>query len=345
METGPYAGLLVLPGFDFLRVPARFAMPMMLCLAAAAAFAVTHLSAGRRRWPSAVVAGVLSAGVLADSWITQMPLWDPPAAWRIAPEEITGAVLVLPPLSEFTDVERMYRAIEHGRPLVNGYSGNEPSWYRPLHQALNQLDPAALDALGAAGVTDVLVELRHDRERVWRNFVETRARLARVDEQTGFALYTLTPPAEPPRSFLRVSRAVPLTSVDVSVNTADAPLLTDGDVGTRWHSGPQQGREEIHIDLGLVTSVAALELSLGAWAFDYPRDLIVDLSDDGTAWRTVWSGLGDTAAVAAGLRAPAVMPWTIDLGNHRARYVRLRQIGQDPTYYWSIAELRVLSER
>lgn len=345
LTTGPYAWLLPLPGFDFLRVPARFAVPMMLCLAAAAAFAVTHLSSGRRAWRSVVVAGLLSAGVLADTWMTRMPLWDPPAAWRIAPDEIGQAMLVLPPLSEFTDVERMYRAMTHGRPLVNGYSGNEPSWYRPLHQALNQLDPAALDVLRRAGVTEVLVELRHDRQRVWRNFVETRARLVRVDEQTGLALYALTPLADPPPSFLRAARAVPVTQVDVSVNPADAPLLADGDIATRWNSGSQQGNEEIRIDLGLVTNVTALELSLGAWAFDYPRDLIVDLSDDGVEWRMVWSGRGDTAAVAAGLRAPAVMPWTIDLGHHLTRYMRLRQVDQDPTYYWSIAELRVLAAR
>ena len=45
----------------------------------------------------------------------------------------------------FDDDAAMYRAMSHGRPVVNGTSGFEPTHYFTLRTALAEHDPAAFD--------------------------------------------------------------------------------------------------------------------------------------------------------------------------------------------------------
>ena len=74
----PYAWLLELPGFSNVRVPARFAMLGVLCLAVAAAIAVARLSAlVPPRAARAPVVAVLAIAA-TDAWIRNLPLVDLP---------------------------------------------------------------------------------------------------------------------------------------------------------------------------------------------------------------------------------------------------------------------------
>ena len=121
---GPYALLMYLPGFNSLRVPARFWMTVTLCLAVIGAMVFARLTEklGRMRLAAAAV---VAFGVLADTWMSAMPLADTPkpfAALSCAGSG-DGPIVELPLGHTYPDVSAMYRQMTHGRPLVNGTAG------------------------------------------------------------------------------------------------------------------------------------------------------------------------------------------------------------------------------
>ena len=70
----------------------------------------------------------------------------------------------------------------------------------------------------------------------------------------------------------------------------------------------------------------------------------IELSVDGQAWELVRGGPTDPEAVRASFLDPYTTPLTFDLGDRTARFVRLRQMGEDQTFYWSVAEIEVLGK-
>src|SRR6185369_14968802 len=68
---GPYALLAVLPGFDAIRVLARFWMVAVMCLAVAAAIAVARIRSPRTR---TIVTAIATVGLLADGWPRTFPV-------------------------------------------------------------------------------------------------------------------------------------------------------------------------------------------------------------------------------------------------------------------------------
>ena len=117
--------------------------------------------------------------------------------------------------------------------------------------------------------------------------------------------------------------------------------MIDGDLQTRWESGPQTGKEEVIVDLGTARAVNAIVLSLGPYTADFPRDLLVEVSPDGQTWSEAWRGSGANLAFTSAIRDPKTLRLTIGLESRTARFIRLRQLGIDSTFFWSIAELAV----
>lgn len=78
LYKAPYSWLMMLPGVDGVRVPARFWMLGALCLAVAAGLALRQLAA---RWPRAARALPILASVLvlAEAWPRPIAMWRPPA--------------------------------------------------------------------------------------------------------------------------------------------------------------------------------------------------------------------------------------------------------------------------
>ena len=56
---------------------------------------------------------------------------------------------------------------------------------------------------------------------------------------------------------------------------------------------------------------------------------------------SLWSGRTGAKAVSAAIADARLVPLTITFPSAVARYVRLRQLGADKTYHWSISELSV----
>jgi hypothetical protein len=340
LPTAPYAWLLPIPGWDGFRVPARFAMLMVLCLSTAAALAYGRLTAAIPEGRRVILASALTFALLADAWIRTMPLEQAPEPWPRGTAQTTGAILALPLGHPGDDLKTMYRAIQYGRPIVNGYSGYFPPWYPPLRVGLEARDPAMLEELSALGVSEIVVDTSIDADGAQDAYARTRA--ARLNPAGGrFAFYRLSPGRERPADQnLPSGPAWPIRTIDVSVKPDQTAAMTDGNLETRWDTGPQTGREQVIVDLGELRALSAVVLSLGPFSNDFPRDLQVQVSTDGRSWAETWRGPVTTRTLVAAVRDPKRVPIVISL-NQPARYIRLRQHGIEPTYYWSIAELSV----
>jgi hypothetical protein len=338
LETAPYAWLLSVPGWDTLRVPARFTMLMVLSLSTAAALAYSRLSQSASPRRRLIATSVLACGILADGWISRMPLEPAPSQWPRGTTRTAGPLLSLPLGNPDEDLVAMYRGMSHGKPIVNGYSGNFPAWYAWLQAGIAARDPSMLDELAAFGVNEIVLDTSFDPDGALDRYVRSRA--TRLDDARGrYAVYRLTSSHRP--AGLTLGPALPIRGIEVSVNPKLIPALTDGDLLTRWETGPQTGHEELVMDLGETRPIAAVVLEIGPFGMDSPRELQIDLSDDRQQWTETWRGSSTGVVFVATIHDPKRVPLTYPLDGRRARYIRLRQVGRDPIYYWSIAEISV----
>ncbi|MFI1193685.1 penicillin acylase family protein [Micromonospora sp. NPDC020750] len=105
-----------------------------------------------------------------------------------------------------------------------------------------------------------------------------------------------------------------------------AGKAVDGDLGTRWASS-RNDDQTLTVDLGSARAVGRVVLD---WEAAYARSYRIEVSADGTTWRTAWSttagdGGTDVAAFPAG----------------NARYVRMRGLTRGTEYGFSLWEMSV----
>ena len=342
MYRGPYTLLMYLPGFNSLRVPARFWMTVTLCLAVigAAVFARLTERLGRMRLAAAAV---VALGVLADTWLSAMPLAETPKSFPAlaCSGAASGPIVELPLGHTYPDVAAMYRQMSHHRPLVNGYSGYFPPHYAALRFGLTLRDHDMLTQLAARGVTDVIVDREPDPDGRWDKYVASHPQATLLCTEGKQSLYRIAPSQA---ATMPAAGGAPLQIAVIrpNVNQSAVTSMTDNDRTTRWESGPQTNRTAVEVDLGGVRTVAGIDLLLGPFVEDFPRGLIIEASSDGQAWAEVWKGHSAGLAFVAAFEHPRDVPLRYRFAPTPARLVRMKLTENDDTYYWSIAEIHVL---
>ena len=344
MYRGPYWLLMHLPGFSALRVPARFWMMSTLCLAVLGAI-VFHRTASRFPDARRVLAGIVVFTCLADAWVWPFPLVALPRSWsaQVCIPAGSGAVMELPLGDVESDVRAMYRSMSHGRPSVNGYSGYFPPHYGALRFGLQARDRDVLTRMAAHGVEYVVIDRAHRQERAYRTYIARQPGVEPVcvlDTHTVFRFHggaktaAISVPGTP----------LPVSALDANVREARVGLMRDGDLKTRWDTGPQETGMRLEVDLGEPRIVSAIELGLGQFSEDFPRGLSIEASEDRAVWHEVWRGSSAGLAIAGALQNLSLVPLTYELPSVRARYLRMSLTENDDTFYWSIAEMRVLGQ-
>jgi hypothetical protein len=177
----PYAFFYeVVPGFDGVRVPARFAMIVALMLAVAAALAAAKFLRGRRGIVTLAAVSILfvieasvstfglnGQGVGKQHVLPEARVYRPSRAPgiynRVAALPRDAVLLELPFGDPDWDIRSVYYSTVHWRRLVNGYSGFFPPGYGLM--ALGLVDPArdpsvSTQVLYGSGATHVLVHQR-----------------------------------------------------------------------------------------------------------------------------------------------------------------------------------------
>jgi hypothetical protein len=338
LYRGPYALLMLLPGFDEgFRVPARFIMISALALAVAAGIAFDRLSALRSRAVRVVSALAVLTLLLADSW-TEVPaastaaIMAPPVGTQVA------AVMELPLGDVFSDIEAVYRSRFHHLPVVNGYSGYEPAAYRILKLAFARRDESIWPMLASRGPLLVRIDRDADRGGEW---IRSAQRMAAVpggstDREQFFVLprQDVTPLAE---GGLLTIRSVQAMAVPLRLRPT-----ADGAVQTVWKTaGPQRGDEEVVIELDALRVVHEVAIGVGSDPLEFPGAVLIETSTDGREWVQQWrSGSGGVAFQAAlqNARKPVLR---FQIGGVETRYIRVRELWSDPVNRWSISSIGV----
>lgn len=135
--------------------------------------------------------------------------------------------------------------------------------------------------------------------------------------------------SESHRAGVNLAKDRPATASSSESNpfTSYAPgRAVDGDTGTRWASDWSDD-QWLRIDLGATRTVQRVTLD---WERAYGKSYRVELSTDGTAWKTVWS----TDSGDGGLD-------TARFSGTPARYVRVHGLGRGTDWGYSLSEVRV----
>jgi hypothetical protein len=339
----PYAWLMLVPGVDGVRVPARFWVLATLCLAVAAALALAHVTS---RWPRLrtwlpALACVL---VVVEAWPKPIRVLERPAA---RPSHTPAVARLELPVNPTHDSITLYRATEHRRPVVNGYSGYFAPHYTALQYMLERKDQAVLARLSSMGTIEAVVDHDLDRDGGWRAFLSSYPHASVVHGDSEYTAFRLGRSASASASALPQLRGRPLhiAAVTASLYQDLVGFMMDGDRVTRWHTGgPQAPTNEVIVDLGLERHVLGVELDIAGYVADFPRALTIEVSRERVTWFPAWSGDTALMAFSAALEQPLDVPLRFPLERLPARYVRLRQTGTEKIFYWSIAELRVYGE-
>jgi hypothetical protein len=180
--TGPYSVFYWhVPGYDGLRVPARFAMLVMLFLSIAAGFGAQQIERGFRR--GGVVVLLIGLLAVAESFAAPIgmngtsppPVGNyanppsrlftgdqvPPVYKFLKAQPAPGTVIVEFPLGEWAyELSYVYYSTTHWHPLINGYSGTFPLSYTLRAGLLRRPEEnpgAAWQTLAASGATHAVV--------------------------------------------------------------------------------------------------------------------------------------------------------------------------------------------
>jgi hypothetical protein len=164
------------PGFDGLRVPARFNMIAVLMLAVLGGYGAAALS--RWRWATPALVIVTTAffaetlvrpfpingmGTLRDYTTPEARVYRParaPTVYKRLAQESHVVLAELPFGQPDYDIRAMFYSIVHHARLLNGYSGFFPPHYGLLTVLLSDVPShamSAVDSLRSGGVTHIIV--------------------------------------------------------------------------------------------------------------------------------------------------------------------------------------------
>ena len=162
----PYVLLLfnTLPGWQGVRTPGRIAVSASVGVALLAGLGAQAAGRAVQRWVasdrprlSLAVTGVLTALILAEGWNTTPAVAPrPPLSAMNVP---AGPTLVLPS-DDYGDAQVMLWTTETFDPVVNGWSGFDPTTTSELRQETADFpSPGAVAALRHAGVRRVVIDV------------------------------------------------------------------------------------------------------------------------------------------------------------------------------------------
>ena len=346
-DPAPYKWLMALPGFQELRVPTRFWMLGVMCLAVAAGLGYAAIRPEHRVRATLAFSAIL-AGLAADGWMPTMRMALPPQLW--AEVETAGRpepVLELP-IGPDWDFAATFRAVGHRRRVMNGVSGYNPPHYEALRTGLENRDPAMLTALASLGSFDVVIRDEADVDGGLRRYVANAPGATKVTAAAGETLYRIPQTAQKPTlgQSMAIARAETVRFSDLFAHRddRDATEIHDGHLDTGWTDYPQQPGQWLVVDLGEVRDVAGITTALGRYFLDFPRQLAIELSVDQTEWTRVWEGPTASEAFLALVREPLEGTMRFSFAPRRARFVRLLQLDRNQRA-WHVAEIQVHAPR
>jgi Bacterial membrane protein YfhO len=364
-DHGPYDWLWrLVPGWDGMRVPARFGSVSLLALAVIGAIggAILLRPVGRRGQTVATVCGFLI--VLAEGWIVPMRVVAYNARGRPEDRDVTqwlaarpaGGVLDLPMVTDnFEELHYQYGTLRHGHPLVNGMSGYNSGLQRLFRNPAGPLydwerPDAVVRMLRAVGIRYVVVhhgdytreERRTREEEKSVELLRNSGQVVGERQLYGARVFELESRSETSSEPVGSPIDARLVTITVNQNEERARFLTDGDRDTRWFA-EQDGETAIDVSFSQPTNVAFVELTTAERSItDYPRELRIDVADQNGVTRTLYSAPPYPELIKAFIRDGFYPRMNFALPENRAARLRIQQTASLPNRrWWSIHELRL----
>ena len=335
--TGPFALLMLLPGMDSLRVPARFWVITVICLGVVAGIVVAELLEPRGRLVRAALVTVLALAVLADGWVNPMPTVAV-AASPFAPATLVNRVVLRLPVRDVIDMPATYDAVAGGWRSINGHSGYGPNYYAALMYGVGVGDGSVFEPFRNMTDVDLLVP---NKEAMLLQLAERQPGVQRIAAFSEHSHYLLPRQGRPGEGRSAGTR-VQVASVRGSCHEDALPRMLDRDVSTAWSCGPSESEQSIDVDLGSASMTGAVVNALGRFVDQFPRDFIVETTLDRTEWTPAWRGSLAGQTIRGGLDDPKSIRIVIPYSPRMTRYIRLRH-PPAPDYNWVITELEVWS--
>jgi hypothetical protein len=333
LYRAPYSWLMLMPGFDGLRVPARFWTMTLVCLAVVGALVVDRVQPRLRR--TIVILAVI--GLLLDGWPRRFVVV---AAPPLRPAPADAAVRLDLPATDAIDAQALYQQMFERKPIVNGSSGYDAPHYPALKAMLDDDDGRALEAVGAYGPLGVVVDHAGDADGALRAMIRRVPGARAVRSEADWSSYLL-PRTEPHAVPVETGAPIHIRRVSASSEKTPPELAVDGRLDTHWTGGPQREPVTFTIELDEPSHVSQIVTALGPRFMDFPRRLTIDVSPDGQQWQTVSNGSVALETYYAALAHPKDVPIVLPIGRDAVRFIRLTQTGSSKDE-WSIAEVRVL---
>jgi hypothetical protein len=334
LSQAPYGWLMQVPGFDGLRVPARFWTLALVCLSVVGALAVHRLKGRARR----VAVTVACAGLVLDGWPRTFAVVAPPGM-RPSPAGVTTRLDL--PMSDDIDAQALYQQMFDRTPLHNGFSGYLAPHYYALRTLIDGADPRILRILAGDGTLGVVIDHAGDPDGRLRRYVLAQPGAAVEWTHDDWSSYRIPGGSAVPALPDREGAPLRIRSLSTFPSPPHAARALDGDLRTRWSGGVQQQSADAIVELEQPSFVRQIVIELGAFVTDFPARLQIDVSRDGVGWDQVWTGTTALHAYYGAIRHPREMPLVFDLKRDAVRFIRLRQTGFG-SHDWSIAELHVL---
>jgi hypothetical protein len=205
----------------------------------------------------------------------------------------------------------MYRAMRHGLPVVNGYSGYVPPHYHALRLGLEREEPGVLAAIREHGSLLVLLDPNAPWAQGLEQLLLAEPGVRPIGEERGRRTYFL--PGAPP----------------------DPPPVLGDRIGLLVARG---SRTRGVYDLGAALAVGCVRLEFGEGVSGLPPRVIVEAGQPGH-WTTVWDGPVAALAVRGALRDPLRVPVVLETPGAFGRFLRIR------LELWTIAEVAVFRPR
>jgi F5/8 type C domain len=335
LYRAPYSWLMLLPGFDGLRAPARFWTMTLVCLGAIGALAVHRLDGRTRR----IAVAVAVAGLLLDGWPRRFVVVAAPPLRSSPPEAVVRLDL---PVSDGTDARALYQQMFDKRPLYNGFSGYAAPHYAAMKALLDEHDPAILRIVAAGLPLGITIDHEGDADGALRAFVLAFPGATRVVNEAAWSSYLIQSATVTERAADPAGTALRVASVTAASGKSPAARAIDGSMDTTWNGDKQNGTAKTFVvELAEPSHVSRLVLALGRYSSDFPARLRIAVSRDGSQWETVSDGSTALATYLAAIRYPKDVPVVFPIDRDNVRVIRLEQSGTRKAD-WSIAELCVL---
>lgn len=176
---GPWPWLYSLPGFNFIRVPARFTILTLLALAVLAACGFDRLMSAAAPRKRAIFTSLVAAALVGE--LAMMPLRVVPYRFEIPaidrwldtlPKPFV--IAELPFSSEGDQTTYMLHSTAHWQHTLNGYTGFRPLIEEQRYAVVRRFPSVrSLDALAELGVNYVVVHGERYRQGQWPAVEET----------------------------------------------------------------------------------------------------------------------------------------------------------------------------